>query len=45
MVQPQSRLTDATMHPPVVTSGSPDTIVGNLPAARLSNDGLKLKKK
>lgn len=37
MGQPQSRLTDNTVHPPVVTSGSPDTIVGGLKAARLGD--------
>jgi len=37
MAKPQSRLTDATVHAPPVISGSPDTIVGGLLAARLGD--------
>lgn len=34
---PQSRLGDNCIHPTVITSGSPDTIVGSMPAARLGD--------
>jgi uncharacterized Zn-binding protein involved in type VI secretion len=37
MGQPQSRLTDLTLHAPPVISGSPDTIVGGLLAARVGD--------
>ncbi len=37
MAKPQSRLTDLTVHAPPVISGSPDTIVGGLLAARLGD--------
>jgi uncharacterized Zn-binding protein involved in type VI secretion len=37
MAQPQSRLTDLTIHVPPIITGSTDTIVGGLPAARLGD--------
>lgn len=37
MPQPAARLTDMCMHPTVITSGSPDTIIGSKPAARLGD--------
>jgi uncharacterized Zn-binding protein involved in type VI secretion len=37
MPQPAARLTDNCIHPTVITSGSPDTVVGSLPAARLGD--------